>query len=198
MLENRKTTVLFIFFTVLLIYIVRLLYLQVIDDRYRSLGSSNAIRKNIQIPLRGQIYDRSGKLLVANVEVYDMYVTPRKVKPMDTLTFCTLFGITRKYFDSTMRVAKDYSINKASIFLRQLSKEEYAQVADAMVNFSGFNFEQSFFRTYPAATMANALGYIGELSKTQYDQQGELKYYRKGDYIGLTGLEKEYELDLRG
>ncbi|PLK45393.1 penicillin-binding transpeptidase domain-containing protein [Emticicia sp. TH156] len=198
MLENRKTTILFIFFTVLLIYISRLLYLQVIDDRYRSLGSSNAIRKNIQIPLRGQIYDRNGKLLVANVEVYDMYVTPRKVKPMDTLTFCNLFGITRKFFDSTMRVAKEYSVNKASIFIRQLSKEDYAKVADAMVNFSGFNFEQSFFRTYPAATMANALGYIGELSKTQYEAQGDNKYYRKGDYIGLTGLEKEYELDLRG
>ncbi|WP_229239297.1 peptidoglycan D,D-transpeptidase FtsI family protein [Emticicia agri] len=181
-----------------MIYAVRLLYLQVIDDKYRSLGSTNAIRRDVQIPLRGQIYDRNGKLLVANVEVYDMYVTPRKVQPLDTLTFCRLFGITRQYFDSTMRIAKEYSVNRASLFLRQLSKEDFAKVADAMVNFSGFHFEQSFFRTYPAHTMANALGYIGELSKKQYDEQGEAKYYRKGDYIGLTGLEKEYELDLRG
>ncbi|RYU96523.1 peptidoglycan glycosyltransferase [Emticicia agri] len=198
MLENRKQTILFFFFSILMIYAVRLLYLQVIDDKYRSLGSTNAIRRDVQIPLRGQIYDRNGKLLVANVEVYDMYVTPRKVQPLDTLTFCRLFGITRQYFDSTMRIAKEYSVNRASLFLRQLSKEDFAKVADAMVNFSGFHFEQSFFRTYPAHTMANALGYIGELSKKQYDEQGEAKYYRKGDYIGLTGLEKEYELDLRG
>lgn len=198
MLENRKQIILFFFFTVLMIYAVRLLYLQVIDDKYRSLGSTNAIRRDVQIPLRGQIYDRNGKLLVANVEVYDMYVTPRKLKPLDTLTFCRLFGITRQYYDSTMRIAKEYSVNRASLFLRQLSKEDYAKVADAMVNFSGFHFEQSFFRTYPAHTMANALGYIGELSKKQYEDQGEVKYYRKGDYIGLTGLEKEYEMDLRG
>src|SRR6218665_716950 len=198
MLENRKQIILFFFFTILMVYAVRLLYLQVIDDKYRSLGSTNAIRRDVQIPLRGQIYDRTGKLLVANVEVYDMYVTPRKVKPVDTLTFCRLFGITRQYFDSTMRMAKEYSVNRSSLFLRQLSKEDFAKVADAMVNFSGFHFEQSFFRTYPAHTMANALGYIGELSKKQYDDQGETKYYRKGDYIGLTGLEKEYELDLRG
>ncbi|MFD2521617.1 penicillin-binding transpeptidase domain-containing protein [Emticicia soli] len=198
MLENRKQIILFFFFTILMIYAGRLLYLQVIDDKYRSLGSTNAIRRDVQIPLRGQIYDRNGKLLVANVEVYDMYVTPRKVKPLDTLTFCRLFGITRQYFDSTMRMAKEYSVNRSSLFLRQLSKEDFAKVADAMVNFTGFHFEQSFFRTYPAHTMANALGYIGELSKKQYDEQGEAKYYRKGDYIGLTGLEKQYELDLRG
>ena len=198
MLENRKQIILFFFFTVMLIYAFRLLYLQVIDEKYRSLGSTNAIKKDVQIPLRGQIYDRNGQLLVANVEVYDMYVTPRKVKPMDTLTFCRLFDITRQYFDSTMRMATEYNINRSSLFLRQLSKEDYARVADAMVNFSGFTFEQSFFRTYPPFTMANALGYIGELSKSQYDNQGEVKYYRKGDYIGLTGLEKEYEEQLRG
>ncbi|WP_337040352.1 peptidoglycan D,D-transpeptidase FtsI family protein [Emticicia sp. 17c] len=198
MLENRKKIILFFFFTVLMIYAVRLLYLQVIDEKYRSLGSTNAIRRDVQIPLRGQIYDRNGKLLVANVDVYDMYVTPRKTKPMDTLLFCRLFGITRQYFDSTMRIANEYSVNRPSLFLRQLSKEDYGRVSGLMLHFPGFTFELSFFRTYPANTMANALGYIGELSKAQYDAQGDVKYYRKGDYIGLTGIEKEYEPELRG
>lgn len=197
MLENRKQIIVSFFFLIGFIYASRLLYLQVIDSKYQSLGSTNAIRREIQVPLRGQIYDRHGKLIVANVEVYDMYVTPRNVRDIDTLRFCRLLGIDRTYFDSTMTAAKTFSKNRASVFMRQLDKEFYAQVADAMVNFSGFTFEQSFFRAYPGQTMSNALGYIGEIPKKQFEEQ-DYDYYRKGDYIGLTGLEKFYEADLRG
>ncbi|MFB0948071.1 MAG: peptidoglycan glycosyltransferase, partial [Spirosomataceae bacterium] len=195
MLDNRKQIILFFFFTIGLIYTSRLMYLQVIDNKYQSIDGGSAIRRQIQIPLRGQIYDRNGKLMVANVEVYDMYVTPRKVKNLDTLRFCSMLGIDRAYFDSTMAVATKYSINRASAFTRQLSKEDFARIADAMVSFSGFHFEQSFFRTYPGNTMSNALGYIAEIPREQFEGQ---TYYRKGDYIGLTGVEKQYEKELRG
>ncbi len=197
MLENRKQIILFFFYTIGIIYLSRLLFLQVIDSKYQSLGSTNSIKREIQIPLRGQIYDRGRKLMVANVEVYDMYVIPKDVKNLDTLKFCSLFGIDRRYFDSTMNAAVKFSKKRASLFLRQLSKEDFARVADALIQFQGFTFEQSFFRTYPGNTMANALGYIGEIPKKQFEEQEE-EYYRKGDYIGLTGLEKQYELPLRG
>jgi penicillin-binding protein 2 len=195
MLDNRKQIILFFFFTIGLIYTTRLMYLQIIDNKYQSIDGGSAIRREIQIPLRGQIYDRNGKLMVANVEVYDMYVTPRKVKNLDTLRFCSMLGINRAYFDSTMAVATKYSVNRASAFTRQLSKEDFARIADAMVSFSGFHFEQSFFRTYPGNTMSNALGYIAEIPREQFEGQ---TYYRKGDYIGLTGIEKQYEKELRG
>lgn len=199
MFDNRKQIILGFYFLVCSIYLLRLFYLQVIDSTYHTLGSTTAIRKDIQVPLRGQIYDRNGKLLVANVEVYDMLVTPYKVKNVDTTTFCRLFGITRDYFDSTMTAARKYSRTRPSMFLRQLSKEDYARVADAMVNFEGFSFELSFFRTYPARTMANALGYIAEISEKDYKAQEKgIEYYRKGDYVGWSGLEKQYEMELRG
>lgn len=197
MYDGRKQVILFFFFTIGAIFLLRLFYLQVIDQKYRSLNATNAVRRHIEVPLRGQIYDRNGKLLVRNEEVYNMYVTPNKIKNLDTLTFCRVFDITRNYFDSTVAEAVDYSPRRASIFKRQLSKEEFAVVADVMINFKGFHFEQSFFRTYPGHTLANALGYIGEIPKKQYDNQ-EGNYYRKGDYIGLSGIEKSYENELRG
>ena len=132
-----------------------------------------------------------------NEEVYDMYVTPGKVKNIDTTFFCNVFHIDKNYFDSTMAVAEAYSKRRPSLFLRGLTKEEFARAADVMVNFKGFNFELSFFRNYPDKTLANALGYIAEIPKEQYESQTD-KYYRKGDYIGLTGLEKSYEKELRG
>lgn len=197
MFENRKFPILFFIYTIGALYLLRLFYLQVLDKDYRSIDALNSIRKEISIPLRGQIYDREGKLIVANEEVYDMYVIPQKVTPFDTVSFCNLFGIDKYYVDSMLTQARDYSVRRASLFLRQLSKQEYSGVIDAMIQYPGFHFEQSFFRTYPGNTMANALGYIGEIPKKQYEEQEE-EYYRKGDYIGLAGLEKYYELDLRG
>ncbi len=197
MYENRKPTILFFFYTIGLIYLLRLFYLQILDSRYHSLGSLNSIRREINIPLRGQIYDRTEKLIVANEEVYNMYVIPKKVRSMDTLSFCQLFNISKGYFDSTLVLAKEFSKDRASIFLRQLSKQEYASVADAMIQYPGFMFKQSFFRTYPGNTMANSLGYIGEIPEKMFLEQDQ-DYYNKGDYIGLSGLEKFYENDLRG
>lgn len=197
MYDGRKHIILFFFLSIGVIYLFRLFYLQVVDPKYRSFEVTNAIRRHVEVPLRGQIYDRKHRLLVQNEEVYNMYVTPIKVRNLDTLRFCKVFNIDRNYFDSTMNVAIGYSKNRASLFIRQLSKTEFAQVADAMVNFKGFHFEQSFFRTYPGHTLANALGYIGEIPKKQYDAQEE-KYYRQGDFIGLSGIERFYEKELRG
>lgn len=197
MLETRKPVILIFFYSVGVIYLLRLFYLQILDPKYQSLGALNSIRREISIPLRGQIYDRKGKLIVANEEVYDVYVTPKKVLPFDTASFCSLFQITKGFLDSNLVSARTYSKDRPSLFLRQLTKEEYASVIDAMIQYPGFTFEQSFFRTYPGKTLANALGYIGEIPQKKYDEQEE-EYYRKGDYIGLSGLEKFYENDLRG
>lgn len=197
MFDNRRIGVLVFFSIILAIYIARLFYLQVLDPRYQKLDATNAIKREVQIPLRGQIYDRNGKLIVTNEEVYDVYVVPNKVVDLDTSQFCKVFNISKTYFDSTMAEAVSHSKVRPSVFLRQLSKLEYAQSIDAMLHFKGFYFEQSFYRRYPQPTLANTLGYIAEIPKKQYEQQ-ETPYYRKGDYIGLDGLEKQYENELRG
>jgi penicillin-binding protein 2 len=41
------------------------------------------------------------------------------------------------------------------------------------------------------------LGYIGEISAGQLERD-TLGYYSQGDYVGLSGLEKYYEKQLRG
>lgn len=197
MLENRKYSIIATFLTIGVIYLCRLFYLQILDDSY-SLGSSkNSIKRVIEIPYRGQIYDRNGKLLVFNTPVYDLYVTPKEMKVPDTLAFCRLMDITRTEFDSLIGLAKAYSSLKPSLFLRQLSKEDFARIQDALVDYPGFSPVMSSMRTYPAHTMANALGYVSEISKKKLDAQ-ETPYYRQGDYVGHNGLEEQYETELRG
>lgn len=197
MIENRKFIIIGVFCLVGLIYAARLFYLQILDDSYSLESSSNSIKRVIEVPYRGQVYDRNGKLIVYNTPVYDLYVTPKRVKIPDTVAFCRMMDVTRAEFDSIMNLAKTYSPVKPSVFLRQLSKEDYARIQDALVDYRGFEPVMSSMRTYPAHTLANALGYVSEISKKKLENQ-EIPYYRQGDYVGHNGLEEQYEVELRG
>jgi penicillin-binding protein 2 len=197
MLENRRFVIIGFFVTVGVIYLMRLFYLQVLDESYSIESSSNSIKRVIEIPFRGQIYDRYGKLIVYNTPVYDLMVTPNKVRVDDTLRFCKVLGIERHDFDSLITAAGVYSRNKPSVFLRQLSKEDFASIQDIMVDYKGFEFTKSSLRTYTAPTLANTLGYVSEITKGQLESQEE-PYYRQSDYIGQSGIEKVYENELRG
>ena len=197
MLENRRFVIIGFFVLVGVIYLMRLFYLQVLDESYSIESSSNSIKRVIEIPFRGQIYDRYGKLIVYNTPVYDLLVTPYKVRVEDTLHFCKVLGIERREFDSLLTAASTYSRFKPSLFLRQLSKEDFASIQDVMVDYKGFEFAKSSLRTYTAPTLANALGYVSEISKNQLEKQEE-PYYRQSDYIGQSGIEKVYENELRG
>lgn len=197
MLENRKYIIIGVFCLVGLIYLSRLFYLQILDDSYSLESSNNSIKRVIEIPYRGQVYDRNGKLIVYNTPVYDLYVTPKQVRIPDTTAFCRMMEMTRAEFDSIMNLAKEYSPVKPSLFVRQLSKEDFARIQDALVDYRGFEPRMSSMRTYPARTLSNALGYVSEISKKQLENQ-EIPYYRQGDYIGHNGLEEQYEEVLRG
>ncbi len=197
MKESRKFVIQGIFILVGFVYLIRLFYLQVIDDVYKSQADDNAIRRQIVYPHRGNIYDRKGKLVVINESVYDISVIPKKARITDTTEFCDVMGVTRQYFDSVMTIASrtKYARGRPSIFLKQLSVAEFARIQDKLINFPGFFYTSRAVRKYPHPTMANALGYIAEISPEKLKDQN---YYSQGDYIGINGVEAFYEDQLRG
>ena len=104
-----------------------------VDDTYEKAADNNAIRKIIQIPFRGEVYDRFGKLIVYNTPVYDLYMIPRKAVVKDTNHFCQVFRVTREYFIKTTQRARAYSRVKPSLFLKHLSKEDLAESASDVI-----------------------------------------------------------------
>ena len=195
---TQRRNLIFLFFGIVgLLFIGKLFFLQVIDDTYEKAADNNAIRKIIQIPFRGEVYDRYGKLIVYNTPVYDLYMIPRKAVVKDTNHFCRVFGVTKEYFIKTTQRARAYSRVKPSLFLKHLTKEDFASVQDAMVDFPGFFFETNAFRTYQSHSFSNALGYVAEISPNALVDQKD-DYYRQGDYVGISGIESFYEETLRG
>ncbi|MBV2246587.1 MAG: penicillin-binding protein 2 [Lentimicrobium sp.] len=194
-LASRKQTVITIFVVVGFIYLLRLFYLQVIDDSYTLSANNNVLRYVTQYPARGLIYDRNGKLLVYNEAVYDLMVLPRQVKDIDTLEFCRILDITPEGFRQRLRKAKDYSRYKPSLFEKQLSKETYGYLEEKMYRFPGFFVQPRTLRKYPTPLGAHLLGYVGEVNQAMIDKN---PYYKSGDYVGISGIEKTYEEELRG
>lgn len=194
-LSSRRFVIMGIFITVGIIYIIRLLFLQVFDDSYAQLANRNALRFVTQYPARGLIYDRNGELLVYNELVYDLMVTPRQVKDLDTALLCKLVGITNEQFIARMEKAVKYSTYAPSSFEKQISKEDFGPIQEKLFMFSGFFAQSRTLRYYPRSVAAHALGYVGEVNERMIENN---PYYAKGDYIGMSGLEKYYEDILRG
>ena len=204
-LSSRKLLVMGVFIAIGVLYLIRLFSLQVIDKQYKILADNNALRFVTQYPARGKIYDRNGNLLVFNEAVYDLMVTPKQVmerakdtvNPFDTLEFCRLLEIDKASFIERMNKAKKESYLKPSPFMTQVSKENYAHIAEVLYRYNGFYFQTRTVRHYPMAIAAHTLGDIGEISQKELDKDEE-DYYRQGDYVGKSGIEKSYEKELRG
>src|SRR5690606_39460286 len=94
-LFERKYIIQGIFIAVAVIITARLFYLQLIDRSYLLSANNNVLRKMVVYPARGVILDRNGQVLVQNEPVYDLLVTPREVKDLDTALLCELVGIDR-------------------------------------------------------------------------------------------------------
>lgn len=192
---DRKLVIGAIIVVIIVIYIIRLFYLQVIDSSYKYSADSNVLRYETQYPARGLIYDRNGKLLVYNEAAYDLMIVPREVKAFDTLDFCNTLNITIEYVRENIVKTSKYSRYKPSIFLRQLSKNDYARLQEKLHKFKGFFVQVRTLRKYPDMIAGHVLGYIGEVDDAVTKKNN---YYKSGDYIGISGIESYYEDVLRG
>lgn len=186
---------------VVLLYVVRLFFIQILDTRYSSSANSNALYRRTIYPVRGVIYDRHGKVLVGNSPSYDVIVTMRNVKDVDTVELCRSLDITREFFDERMAEIKNlrrnpgYSSYTRQVFMSQLSVEEISVFRENLFRFKGFDIEGRTLRNYSYSVGAHLLGDMGEVSKNDIEADD---YYVQGDFIGKQGVEKFYEKTLRG
>ncbi len=176
-------------------FIARLFYLQIYKPDVYNLYADNAIRKVYDYPKRGYIYDRNGALLVANQPSYDVMVIPREVKPLDTLELCSLLKITKQDFLDIYNKAYNYSPRLPSVFIPQLSRNDFAMLQEKIRKFEGFYIQKRSLRDYQTTIGANVLGDIGEVNNYIIENQ---PYYEMGDLIGKQGVEQTYEEVLRG
>lgn len=182
--------------TVLVVFVImgaRLFHIQIIDNSYKRSSDNNSLRYEVQYPPRGVVYDRHGEYLIQSKEIYDLMIIPRDVKPFDTTLMCRIVNVSEKRFKREMRKARNYSLRRPSVLISQISKEAKLRLDE--LGYPGFYVVLRTARSYPRNIAGNLLGYVGEVSERDIERDS---YYRSGDYIGMSGIERAYEKELRG
>ena len=187
---------------IVLVYAIRLFYLQVIDQSTKKQADTNALVKQTIYPSRGLIYDRNGELLVFNQPIYEITMTMRDMgKEWDTTAFCKCLQISRAEFDERISEIKDKRKNRGysrwtpQVFMSQLKKEDIATLQESLFLFPGIQIQKRTLRDYTYNAAAHVLGSVGEVNQNDLDRDD---YYARGDYSGRDGLERTYEKQLRG
>lgn len=193
--ESRKYVLIAGILFVAIVFILRLFWIQVVDDKWKAMAANMAERKVTVYPSRGLIYDREERLLVANTPVYDLMAVPREVKDFDTLRFCALIGVDIVDLRKRLSEATTYSRYKPSIIEKQIPADQFAAISVHLHKFPGFYGQSRTLRTYPPHTAAHLLGYLSEVSPARVEAD---PYYKPGDVVGVGGLEQTYEEQLRG
>ena len=197
-LEKRKLVIGGFIVAIVIIYIIRLVQLQVMDSTYKANADSNAFMEKVIYPSRGLIYDRNDSLVVYNVPEYDLVMIPKDVIPFDTIDLCNTLQISQEEFKhrlEEMRKGRSYSAFTQQVLMNHLTPEDYGRLQEKLYRFPGFYVVQRILRQYNYHVAANVLGDIREVNARDIENDD---YYRPGDYTGDLGIEKSYEKWLRG
>ena len=189
----------------LAILLTRLFYLQVLGHgHYQTLAESNRIAVVPIVPNRGLILDRNGVELARNYSGYTIEVNQSKTSNIDATInelskLITITAKDRRRFKKQLTESRNF---ETLMIRNRLSDEEVAKFAAQQYRFPGVEIKARLFRDYPFGDkMSHLLGYIGRINQNdaqKLEDNERISNYRGSDYIGKTGLEQSYEMDLHG
>lgn len=163
-------------------------------DHYRELAENNSLRKHVIKAPRGLIFDRTGAPLVENVPSYNLLFHPSRSRDLEeSRRFVEgILGPTPASLEA--RWANSVG---ATLVAEDLSLEEVARLEARSLEHPEFEIEVSHVRLYRhGAQTAHLVGYLGEVSEQRLSRSdGEL---RRGDQVGVVGLEAAFDEELRG
>jgi len=202
---NNRLAFFKIFVTgILLILLLRSGQLQLMMGNYfYELSECNRLSERPISAPRGKILDQNRNVLVSNKESYNLYIMPNEVPP--EVEIDELFLILEELTGIDSLIMKEnYDLEGRStsgiLIKRNISRETMVIIQENSIVLPGIFIEASSMREYVYGNLAaHFLGYVGEISLDElkfYSQDGYT--YRGGDIVGKTGLEKEYELYLKG
>ncbi|MCA1992694.1 MAG: penicillin-binding protein 2 [Coleofasciculus sp. S288] len=180
----------------------RLAYLQLVEgERNRQLAENNRIRLVPKQPVRGNIFDRKGKVLASSRLSYAVYLWPVALKkaewPQTRQRLAELLNIPEE--DIQKRVDREGFDSPSLIRIeRDISPAQITALAEYGNELEGVEVDIEAVRNYPNGDLAaHVLGYTGELNDKELEDRKD-EGYRMGDIVGQMGVEEAFEQTLRG
>ena len=180
----------------------RLFYLQVSQGtKNRQIAETNRVRTVAKPPVRGNIYDRKGKLLAGNKLSHSIFIWPLATKRENWLKtrqeVAAILNLDEAVIQAKVEGMAMNSTNRVRI-VRDLTEAQITRLKEYGAEKEGIDVDIESVRYYPGGQLAaHVLGYTGEMNERElatHRAQG----YRLGDVTGKMGLESTLESQLRG
>lgn len=197
-LKERQWIIGGLFILIAAIFTGRLVQLQFFDPAMSEYAARLTEEREILIPARGIVYDRNGEVILTNKAGYDLLFTPRQCKlagGMDTLALAELLQMPLVELKDAIQKAEAYATYRPSVIRRQIPAEDYAKVAGELWRYPGLQSQRRSIRTNPSGLASHLLGEYREVDR---DDLKSGNGYRNGDYKGKSGLELQWENELKG
>jgi len=198
-LQFRILTLVFAAALIMILLFSRLFYLQIIQgDSLREQAHGNRVRTKPLLAPRGNIYDFSGKIVASNQEAHTLYFDPRRLSnPQIYQTLQALAQYLETDFES-LRDRLDFEALQPVYLYHDLSPEKLALILEHRDRLPGITISTNLERYYPARDkMTHFLGHMGQISSKEL-KDPTYRHYFAGTMIGKGGLERTYELFLKG
>lgn len=202
--QDRSELILNIIVACFAILLARLWYLQIYHGKmFFNYSLENRLRKDVVRAPRGMIFSRNNVLLTHNVPRFDAVITPQYFdSPEDTIP--ALAEVLELSPDSIRKLLRKFQGQAKYIPIvvkKNISRREVAILETESNRFPGVSVDTFISREYTDSDAgAHLLGYISEISQEKLPKLRERdKYdYKQGDFIGQSGVEQQYDLDIRG
>jgi penicillin-binding protein 2 len=180
----------------------RLAYLQLFEGaKNRQIAEHNRVRTVAKPPVRGNIYDRKGKLLAGSRLSHSVFVWPQATRRENWLQtrrrLAEVLNLDEQDIQAKVANTNINSTKRVRI-ARELTNAQITGLQEYGADKEGIDVDIESIRYYPGGMLAaQVLGYTGEMNEQEFTKlrpQG----YRLGDVIGKMGLETTLESRLRG
>jgi penicillin-binding protein 2 len=180
----------------------RLCYLQLSQGaKNRQIAENNRVRTVAKPPVRGNIYDRKGRLLAGNKLSHSIFIWPLATKRENWLQtrrrVAEILDLDENAIEAKMTGSRVNSTNRVRI-VRDLTDAQITRLQEYGAEKEGIDVDIESVRYYPGGQLAaHVLGYTGEMNDRELDEHRS-QGYRLGDVTGKMGLESTLESRLRG
>jgi penicillin-binding protein 2 len=181
--------------------VARLVQLQIVDyEEFAAKSQGNRVRIEAVPPIRGLIFDRSGRVVAENLPTYQLELIPEQVPDLiDTLARLSLLGLIEEEDIPRFVELAASGLRFKPVTLRfRLSDEEISNFAIQRPRFPGVDLQPRLVRHYPhGKATAHAIGYVGALTTDDMERL-DVTEYAGTSHTGRTGVEYKQELELHG
>lgn len=197
--EKIKYFSLTIVFVASIVLIGKLVQLQIIEQtQYGKESEKNSIKKIIETPARGLIFDRNGILIVDNKPAYTLTILPFLFDKNNLDEVCSIASVEKDYVLELLSKAKGTNRFNPVKIKKDIDFKVISYLEENKERLPGVSYQVEALRIYPNKFKGSHMfGYNREITEKQLANSKE-DYYRQGDMVGTSGLEKYYEKYLRG